>query len=141
MAGLELAVTRRAGWPLDTFQILCALIEMDEASWATVLLRTYVTADDSDLYMDRPADSAGDWEGVPLTAHAAAVCRVVAEIGATYDMRPLPPGVLALGLVADPSSGASRALLEESDLKHTELTDLLLHELLGAPLPRRGRGR
>lgn len=135
VAGLELAATRRAGWPLDTFQILCAFIEMDEVSWATVLLRTtYVTADNSGLYMDRPADIAGDWEGVPLTAHAAAACRVAAEISATYDMRPLPPGVLALGLVADPSSGASRALLEESDLTHTELTDLLQHELLGAGL-------
>jgi hypothetical protein len=135
VAVLELAAARRAGWPLDTFQILCALIEMDEASWATVLLRTtYVTADNSDVYMDRPADIAGDWEGVPLTAHAAAACRVAAEISATYDLRPLPPGVLALGLVADPSSGASRALLEESDLSHTELADLLQHELLGAGL-------
>lgn len=135
VAGLELAAERRAGWPLDTFQILCALIEMDEASWATVLLRTtYVTADSSDVYMDRPADIAGDWEGVPLTAHAAAACRVAAEISATHDLRPLPPGVLALGLVADPSSGASRALLEESDLTHGELADLLEQELLGAGL-------
>jgi len=135
VAGLELAATRRDGWPLDTFQILCSLIEMDEASWATVLLRTtYVTANDSELYMDRPTHIAGDWEGVPLTTHAAAACRVAAEISATYDMHPLPPGVLALGLVADPSSGASRALLEDSDLTHTELTDLLQHELLGAGL-------
>lgn len=135
IAGLELAAERRDGWPLGTFQILCALIETDEHSWATVLLRaTYVTRDDSDLYMDRPADIVGDWEGVPLTEHATAACRAAARLGAIHDLHPMPSGVLALGLVADPSSGASRALLEESDLSHAELVDLLQHELLGTSL-------
>jgi hypothetical protein len=136
VAALEAAAVRRDGWPLSTFHILCALIDTDVVSaWERVLLRaTYVSTADYQLYLDRPAGIAGDWRGVPLTAHAAAALRLSAEISRKYEFGPVPPGALALGLVTDPASAASRALLDGSELFHAELISLLQRELLGAGL-------
>lgn len=95
---------------------------------------TYVATDDYQLHLDRPAGIAGEWRGVPLTAHAAAALRSAAKISYKYDLGPVPPGALALGLVADPTSAASEALSEKSQLPHHELVKLLQRELLGVAL-------
>jgi hypothetical protein len=136
VAALERAAVRRDGWPLSTFHILCALIDTDAAgAWGRVWLKaTYVATVDYQLYLDRPAGIAGDWRGVPLTAHAGAALRFAAEVSVRHDLGPVSPGALALGLVSDPESAASQALSDKSELSHAELKSLLQRELLGSDL-------
>ncbi|SOD73502.1 hypothetical protein SAMN05892883_2797 [Jatrophihabitans sp. GAS493] len=132
LAALQLAATRRDGWPLNTFQILCALVDTDVAGpWQRALMKaTQFATDNYRLHLDRPADIAGDWAGVPVTAHAAAAFRVAAEVTQTHNLGRVPPEALVLGLVADPTSAASHALLDKSQLSHGEVVDLIRRELL-----------
>lgn len=131
IAALHLAATRRGEGPLNTFQMLCALLDADVAGpWRKALMAvTDVATDDYRLLRDSPADVAGDWAGVPLTAHAAAALRIAAKITRRYDLGLVPPEALALGLVADASSAASQALVQKSRLSHAELAKLLRNEL------------
>jgi hypothetical protein len=59
---------------------------------------------------------------------------MAAHIARTYDLLPMPTGVLALGLVLNGQAGAALALLEDSELEHGELVELLQEELLDTEL-------
>jgi hypothetical protein len=56
------------------------------------------------------------------------------KIAADYHLVPLPPGVLALGALSEPSTGACRALLDESDCSHEQLLELVQSEILEVDL-------
>lgn len=130
-AALQLASAQRNGWPLNTFQILCALVDTDRAGpWRDALINAadFVT-DDYQLYLDRPADIAGHWAEVPLTAHATDALRTAAGLSERYRLEEVPPEALVLALVTDPTSAASEVLLQTSNLSHAELIDLLAREL------------
>jgi tRNA A-37 threonylcarbamoyl transferase component Bud32 len=133
---MEVAAARRGNRPLGTCDILAAIVAMDAAgSWQTVLLRTmFVTFDDALAFPDADAQPAGSWHNVPLTGDAAAALRVAARIATDFDLRPMPPGVLALGLVWSPRAGATRALLGGAEVDHRGLIDLLQTELLDVRL-------
>lgn len=135
-AALELAASRRHGRPLETFGILQALIAMDTTgAWDTVQLRsTFVAAEASLPFRDRDGMAAGHWRRVPLTAAARAALAFAASTADDYRLFPTPPGLIALGLVADPDAGACRALLDEADIGHEELLSLLQDELLDTRL-------
>lgn len=49
-------------------------------------------------------------------------------------IRPLPVGLVALGLVADPAPGAAQALRDESE--RDALLEKLQSDILGSPLSR-----
>ena len=133
---LELAVERRDHTPLDTFTVLVASIEAAFGHhWETVQLRaTFIDAADSRRFADPGGASAAEWRGHALTQGAAAAFAAAADLARRYDLLPLPPGVLALGLAWRPDSGAARALLEESELSHPQLLELLQDEVLGTSL-------
>lgn len=135
-AALALAASRRCGRLLDTFGLMQGLIAMDSTgAWDTVQLRsTFVPPEASFAFPDREEAATGHWRRVPLTAAAQAALASAATIARDYRLLPMPPGVIALGLVVDRDSGACRALLDEAEIGHGELLDLLQDELLDTRL-------
>lgn len=132
---LALAADRREGLPLATLAILKALIELDTVgAWQTIQLRATFIAPGDERFDDGAESLRGTWNGVPLTRACYEALTRGGRIASRYGLTPMPPGVLALGLVWDPACGAARALLEEADLTHAELLDLMQHELLDAGL-------
>lgn len=135
-AALEVAATKRDGQPLGTFRILSALISVDMVGdWSWVQLQaTYIDHNEAERFLDRHDSAGGAWKNVPLTEDATVALQRAVEIGETYRLFPLPPGVLALGLVWDRDSGAARALLDESEVGHGRLLDLIQEAVLGTEL-------
>lgn len=133
---LELAAASRGDTLLGTFEILVAAIALDSVgAWETVQLRaTFVRADERERYHDHSALGARAWRDVPLTATAASALEFAAQISADFAFAEIPPGVLALGLIRDPQSGAARALLEEAEVDHAELAGLIQDEVLDVGL-------
>src|SRR4051794_31800699 len=103
--------------------------------WETVQLRTkFLSAEDVANFADPLPSRAGTWENVPLTRSATNALAVAADLAESYRLTPLPPGALALGLVAEPGNGASRALLDGAEVAHAELLGLLQDETLDTRL-------
>ncbi|HEU5104378.1 MAG TPA: hypothetical protein VFU11_00915, partial [Solirubrobacterales bacterium] len=69
-----------------------------------------------------------------LTPTAAEGMQLASDLAKSYDLLPVPVGALSLGMVWRAGSGAALALLEEAELSHPELLDLLQDELLGGRL-------
>lgn len=135
VSALRLASTRRSG-PVTTCDLLLATVDTDSyGDWPSVqLASTYISGDDAGAFADPLSDTGGNWEHVPLTTTATTALATARRIAEAYKLFPLPPAVLALGLVADPHSGASRALLAETDLSHVRLIEVIQDGLLGSTL-------
>jgi hypothetical protein len=122
------------GRPLDTRLMLHALMTMDarNTAWERIC-RDYAdaatvlgtAADDPD-----PA-SGGTWNLVQLTATATVALHTAVRIADQYNLWPLPPGVLALGLVANSRSAAARALRVRGGADHRDLIAVIQEDLLG----------
>jgi hypothetical protein len=126
VAAVRAASSQHAG-AVSTLDILRALIEFDDrGGWSWVQLRTsYVSDDDQEPYQDPASKAAGRWQRVPLTSSALDAFSHAERLAASYGMSPIPPGLLALGLVWNPQFAAARALLTDTDLTHEQL----LHEI------------
>src|SRR6266700_2437987 len=103
-AALQLAAANRLGGkPLDTATLLQALANTDLVGrWDRILLNDSMELSDPDSY------ESGSWSGVPLTASCQKALQLAAKIATSYRLLPVPPGALALGLVADPSTAAAQ---------------------------------
>ncbi|MDA0182903.1 hypothetical protein OJ997_21505 [Solirubrobacter phytolaccae] len=134
--GLEFAAARRGGRPLSTVDIIVGLITADvTGAWDDIQLKgNFVDEADIERFPDPDQRPDGTWHRVPLTHSASAGLRKAVEIAADYHLVPVPPGVLALGLLADREAGASRALLDGSDLTHGDLLALVQDDLLDVEL-------
>ncbi len=137
-AALRLAATERPpGTPLTTGRVLAALVRTDITNdWQRIWL---YTGDPVALGLaeasDGPASSAPQrWGGVPLSDRLAGALWLLNRIGEAYWLFPVPSGALAVALLADPASGASRALLRPGSLTHGELLNLAQSELLNTSL-------
>jgi WD40 repeat protein len=134
IAALRSAGRKACGRPVGTRDLLVALMRSDSAGeWH----RIWLNCGDSDAIeakqgRDLAAEAAGTWEGIPVGGtclHALDVSRRLSE---RYRMSPLPAGILALGLIADDTSAASRALGE--GLGRSDLTALIQDAILGTRL-------
>jgi hypothetical protein len=136
VSALEIAATRRDGEPLGTHGILAATIAVDHlGSWEALQIRaTFVDTGERGRFRDEDTTPQGTWHNVPLTADATRALSVAARIARHFRLLPLPPGVLVLGLVWHARSGAARALLEQADVSHAELVELVQDEILGTSL-------
>ena len=136
VSALEIAATRREGEPLGTHGILAATIAADYlGSWEALQVRsTFVDTGERQRFRDEDTTPQGTWHNVPLTADATRALSVAARIAEHFRLLPLPPGVLVLGLVWHERSGAARALLEQADVSHAELLELVQEEILGTSL-------
>jgi PQQ-like domain len=156
-AALRLAATERpAGRPLTTGCALSALARTDLSNgWQRIWLHTgdpllLGLAGEPDLSDAEPAGGLGTagldqtgpqatpvsdrWEGVPLSKAMANSLKLLKRVSSVYGLVPAPSGVMALALVADPASGAARALLRSGGLSHAELLELVQSDLLGTTL-------
>jgi hypothetical protein len=136
VSALEVAASRRDGQPLGTFDLLAALIGVDPiGEWEWVQLQaTPIVEDEAPRFRDPNSTPAGRWHNVPLTADATRASLIAKRIAQSYRLLPVPPGALALGLVWDRDSGATVALLDQSDLRHEQLLELIQEALLGGDL-------
>jgi hypothetical protein len=136
LAALRLAATRRVGHSLGTFDILLGLVAVDDTGdWSWVQVHTQpIVADHGHRYVDSETSSVHHWDTVPLTGDAASGLITAARIARTYGFVPLPPGVLALGILSSADFGAARALLGPEAVTQYELLDLVQDSLLGTRL-------
>jgi hypothetical protein len=135
VGALEVAASRRSRRPVGTFDILAAIIDVDQAGdWARVQVRANpISITEAHRFGDADASTGGHWRNVPLTADATRALKVAARIADAHHLLPIPPGILALGLVQQADSGAARALLQGADLTHAQLLKLL-QDTVGARL-------
>jgi hypothetical protein len=137
-SSLEMAAARAVGRgaPLDTFDLLAALVGQDVVGgWSQLqLATTFIEPDEADQYGDPIESGGGSWRNVPLTPAASRALAMAAELADAYQITPVPPGLIALGAVWDPDSGAARALLAESPVGHPVLLELVQDEILGTRL-------
>ena len=135
VAALRSAARVTGGRPVDTRDVLVALMRADASGeWHRVWL--YCGNDDAiaALSVEDPAcDAVGTWESIPLTGACAIALEASGRLSRRYDLRPVPTGVLALGLVADERSAASRAL-GRAGLGRQDLVELLQQAVLGTSL-------
>lgn len=74
------------------------------------------------------------WRGHRLTGTAERSVRVAMSIAIDYELHPMPAGVLALGLVADPGTAASAAMNTRDAAGQSSLTELIQEDWLGTEL-------
>lgn len=134
-----LASARAQGRPVQTLAILHALTESDaRLDWQRIWLHTsepnHVRRD---AHPDpEPSDCVFEavFEDVRISDTTARSLTLLAEILELYDLEMVETGVLALALIALPSSGAARCLLSGASIGHDELVDLVQSELLNCTL-------
>jgi Clp amino terminal domain, pathogenicity island component len=131
---LEFAATRRQGRPLGTLDILLGILRSDTVSgWENVQVQsTFVTDEDLAEFVDLDPEAGGTWHNVPLTETATTALATAARIANEHRLLPMPPAVLTLGLLADPRSGASQALLRGASIDHSQLLSLIRDDVLDA---------
>jgi hypothetical protein len=136
VAALDGAVESVEGGAVGSFDVLIALIGEDSSgSWERVQLHsTWLDPRERDRFPDLGFGPGGEWGNTALTHDAAEGIRCACELAEAYDLLPAPASALALGMVWEADSGAGRALLEDSELTHAELLDLMQDELLGMRL-------
>jgi hypothetical protein len=133
---LELAVTTRSGKPLGTLTILEAIIATDGGGrWEAVQLQTtFITTENGEERDSGEPVSSYQWGNVPLTVAAAVAFRDAEAIANAFGLRPIPPGVLALGLLSRSDTAAARALLAGDSTTHEQLLALVQDHVLGTHL-------
>lgn len=124
------------GQPLGTAPLFLALSRADgHGGWSTLWLRTEFPSDPWGEARDTAdGDSGTTWSGIPLSVQLDASLTLVGELALAFRISPVPPGLLALALVADSASGAAHLLLDNGDIDHDALLDLIQDELLGVQL-------
>jgi hypothetical protein len=133
---LEIAAARRDGRPMGTLDILLGILGVDLTwGWESVQIEaSFVTQDDVERFADPRPQADGHWHNVPLSATATQALRTAAAIASQYKLAPMPGGALALGLLADPRSAASAALLAHSSIGHERLLGLIQENVLDTSL-------
>lgn len=122
------------GKPLNTRAVLLALARVHvRGRWDRIWLHCACSPDDiasqsatTDL-ADHPRTS---WNGVEFTAACADAFRTAARLSHRHHL-PITPGVLLLGLVADPDTAAAKALGVGVTIPHEDLIGLIESDLIG----------
>jgi hypothetical protein len=134
LAALDRAASLNApGQAVDTLGVFLALTVVDAAAaWDRIWLQFgELDASAAGRYPD-PLPEAGDrWNGQPVTGTCAQAIRAALLLADGSDLLPVSAGVLALCLVGEPTTAASRALGATSDHAHAVLLDLVQEALVG----------
>jgi WD40 repeat protein len=130
------ASLRHLGEGLDTCTVLLAVAQVHvRGRWDRIWLNCARSPEDiavarGQSAMQDPADHPREsWNGIQLTATCAKALRTAAHIGSRHNL-PIAPGVLVLGLLADPSTAAAKALGVGVTIEHDELLRLIEDDLL-----------
>ncbi|MGW4536174.1 hypothetical protein ACWEOI_34970 [Nocardia sp. NPDC004340] len=134
VVALRLAAVARAPAPVDTGDLLVALMRADgSGDWSRICLDTGdADAIERKGMIDRPSRGAGRWENARLTDQCAIALDVSGRLATRYRLWPIPVGLVVLGLIADESAAAARAL--HSGLQRRELLDRVQSDVLGSML-------
>jgi hypothetical protein len=130
------ASLRHLGEGLDTCTVLLAVAQVHvRGRWDRIWLNCARSPEDiaaarGQSAMQDPADHPREsWNGIQLTATCAKALQTAARIGSRHNL-PIAPGVLVLGLLADPSTAAAKALGVGVTIEHDELLHLIEDDLL-----------
>jgi len=123
---------------LQTARVLAALARVDvRGDWDRIWLQTGALdfVDRARAFRDTVGGgtrTAARYRGHPLTPATELALRRLAAMA--IGSEPSTPGELALVLVAEPDSGAARALLAPGEVTHSQLLELVQSELLDVTL-------
>lgn len=133
---LDLAAQRETDEPVATADLLLAILGSDTTgAWESVQLRTrFLTPEDAKQYRDPEPEPSGSWHGVALTATATKALDRAVGIAGDYNLVPVPPGVLAIGLITTANSGAGQALQDGTGVSSDEISALIQDEILEVTL-------
>ena len=125
------------GESLTTGRLLDAVARMDvHGDWRRIWLivgdpeRTGLAAAPDPPDPPVPAAEPARWAGVPLSGSLAEALRVAGRISDEYSLRPVPSGVVALGLVARRGYGATEALLAGRGATHAQVLHAIQTDVL-----------
>ncbi len=114
--------------------VLLALVAADTRSWNRVWLETRDPEAIEQTAAEDPASSdTGVWNKTQVTGPCRSALAFAADIARRRNLTPMPPGVLALGLISDLSNAACRAM-GVSDHEHQTRIAGLIQEMLGQTL-------
>jgi WD40 repeat protein len=123
---------------LDTCTVLLSVAQVHvRGRWDRIWLHCARSPEDIAAARGRstvqdPADHPREsWNGIQLTATCAKALRTADRISSRHNL-PIAPGVLVLGLLADPSTAAAKALGVGVTIEHDELLHLIEEDLLDA---------
>jgi tetratricopeptide (TPR) repeat protein len=130
------ALRRPGGPPLDTRAVLIALMHVDAfGDWSRIWLNTRSAETVAQAKVRDPAERAGgNWEGNELTYTLTKAISTAVQIARQYSLEPMPVGVFALGLIANPAAAAARSLGVGGEVEHGLLVDLIQETLIGGDL-------
>lgn len=129
--------------PLQTGRLLEALARVDTlGDWSRIWLHTGLpSALGLAEVLDTPPALEGEhagrecsWRGVPLSPALNAAMQTLIIIADRYSLIPVPPGALALALLADPAAGSTSKLLSGGTVGHNDLLAIVQSDLLGTDL-------
>lgn len=122
------------GRPVNTRDVLVVLAAIDNnIRWSRVG-EAFGGLDASASAAD-PLPAGGDvWMGTPVTDTCATAIRAAHFVAVAYDMDLTGPGILALCLVAEPSTAAATSLAGDDAQRHSQLLAMVQGELVGGDL-------
>ncbi|MEC3953760.1 hypothetical protein VMT65_12030 [Nocardia sp. CDC153] len=134
VTALRAAAAEAGARPVDTRDLLVALMRADQSGeWSRIWLHTGdIDAVAGTVAVDPEPASSAAWDGIPVTDTCAIALDVGGRLAFRYNLWPIPVGLIAIGLVADPTSAAGQAL--GGGVEHAELLRMLQSEILGMPL-------
>ena len=121
--------------PMDTKMVMVALMAADVTGhWERIWLETKDQAAIERTAAEDPASSAsGFWNKTQLTGACQQAFSFAADLARRRSLMPLPPGVLALGLISDLSNAACAAM-GIAEHEHQARVARLIQEMLGVTL-------
>ena len=125
----------RRGQPIDSLAVLVALMDADSAGdWHRIWLYSRSReAIEQTGYEDQPLPG-GWWNNVALTQACSAAFDTAWRVSQQYQLTPLQVGVLILGLIADETSAAARALNIDNQDRKNFMAELVQEDLIGISL-------
>ncbi|MBA9005330.1 hypothetical protein [Thermomonospora cellulosilytica] len=119
----------------STAELFLALVAADvRGDWSRIELLTRASGRVARSTAADAEPGGTRWNGHRLTGTAARAVRVAQGIARDYDLDPLPPGALVLGLIASPETAVSAALRLGRERERDAFAALVQEELLGTEL-------
>jgi len=120
--------------PMGTLDVFLTLMRVDAAAdWQRIWLNfSEPDASDAVRYRDSSPPNGDSWNGRPVTGTCARAIRAAVALAdrPAPDLLPVPAGLLALCLVGEPTTAASRALGATSEPARSMLLELIQETLV-----------
>lgn len=134
VAALRGAAATRVPDPVDTHTLLVEIMRADmTGDWSRICLHAGdIEAIADKLVIDPVTVGVWHWENIQLTDRCAMALDIAWRLAHRYGLWPVPAGLVVLGLVADDSAAAARALRD--GMSRPQLLELVQSDVLGTTL-------